>query len=391
MKATSKKRIALLIFCAGTLTIHAQFTTGSGNIIQSTLGNVGLGYTSGTPTYQLDVKVPAVSGGENIMNITVSDQTSDFLRVINGTSSNNHFMPTIVGYKSASLSAATGLYIMGSVSGSNDVTGSSEPVINFNVRKDFTGTNAAIANRILFQWSNYSTKLMTMISTGDVGIGTTTPLRKLHVGGDLVVSIPSYIGTAGNYAAMIRGNGSGVSSATTPDYTWFNNDQCGIFHPAADVIGFSNGTYGERMRIHSNGYVGIGTTAPTAQLTVNGKTLIGDPGLSGFMGVGSNDYLLFVQKGILAEKVRVAVCTSASWADYVFEKDYKLKTIEELETYITENKHLPNIPSAKEVVDNGLDLATINSKLLEKVEELSLYIIQQNKRIDALEQAVEKK
>jgi hypothetical protein len=82
------------------------------------------------------------------------------------------------------------------------------------------------------------------------------------------------------------------------------------------------------------------------------------------------------------------VITITPWPDYVFEKNYKLKTIPELEVFLKENKHLPNVPSAAEVTKEGIDVATMNAKLLEKIEELSLYIIEQNKRIEALEQKV---
>ncbi len=116
----------------------------------------------------------------------------------------------------------------------------------------------------------------------------------------------------------------------------------------------------------------------------NGKTLIGNPALTSFAGT-PDGYLLFVQTGILTEKVKVAVCTTSNWSDYVFDKKYKLKSIEELESFVNINKHLPNVPSAEEVVKDGIDMATMDAKLLEKIEELSLYIIQQNKRIEVLE------
>jgi hypothetical protein len=98
-----------------------------------------------------------------------------------------------------------------------------------------------------------------------------------------------------------------------------------------------------------------------------------------------------VQKGILAEKVKVAICTQSNWSDFVFDEKYKLKNIEDLESFVKTNKHLPNIPSAEEVVKNGIDVANMDAKLLEKIEELFLYIIQQNKRIDALEKQMQTK
>jgi hypothetical protein len=85
---------------------------------------------------------------------------------------------------------------------------------------------------------------------------------------------------------------------------------------------------------------------------------------------------------------KVAVRTTADWSDYVFDNNYKLPTFNQLENYITTNKHLPDVPSAEEVVCNGgIDVAKMDAKLLQKIEELNLYVIQlekENKKQDAL-------
>ncbi len=96
-------------------------------------------------------------------------------------------------------------------------------------------------------------------------------------------------------------------------------------------------------------------------------------------------YGLLVEKGILTEKLKVATVASSDWADYVFEKDYKMLSLEDVEKYVKTNKHLPNVPSASEMSKNGLDVVASDSKLLEKIEELTLYIIELNKRIKTLE------
>jgi len=129
--------------------------------------------------------------------------------------------------------------------------------------------------------------------------------------------------------------------------------------------------------------LGLGTTNITAKLTVNGNVLIGDPSTVSL----PSGYRLYVQTGILAEKVKVAIPGTANWSDYVFEKTYKLKSFEELESYILANKHLPNIPSAEEMVKEGLDVANMDAKLLEKIEELHLYFLQLEKRLKDLEAA----
>lgn len=89
-----------------------------------------------------------------------------------------------------------------------------------------------------------------------------------------------------------------------------------------------------------------------------------------------------VEGGILTEKVKVALRSTANWADYVFANDYKLQPLKEVETFINENKHLPGVSSADELVKNGLDLADMQAKQMEKIEELTLYAIEQNKQIE---------
>ncbi len=136
----------------------------------------------------------------------------------------------------------------------------------------------------------------------------------------------------------------------------------------------------ERMRIAINGFVGINTTNPTAGLTVNSNVLIGDPSIVS-LPVG---YKLYVETGILTEKVKVAVKNTANWSDYVFAKDYKLKPLEEVDAFIKLNQHLPGVPSAEEVVKEGIDMATMDAKLLEKIEELTLYMIALKKEVETL-------
>ncbi|MFC7526753.1 hypothetical protein ACFQRK_22540 [Parapedobacter sp. GCM10030251] len=112
--------------------------------------------------------------------------------------------------------------------------------------------------------------------------------------------------------------------------------------------------------VYAMGNVGIGTTNPQAKLAVDG--------------------------GILATEVKVK--TDIAVPDYVFEPDYDLPALDEIEAYVKEHKHLPEIPSAKEIEKEGLDLAEMNLLLLKKVEELTLIIIEQNKRILSLETKV---
>ncbi|MCC5916535.1 MAG: hypothetical protein JJU02_04325 [Cryomorphaceae bacterium] len=99
---------------------------------------------------------------------------------------------------------------------------------------------------------------------------------------------------------------------------------------------------------------------------------------------GSNPggYKLYVEDGIRTEKVRVDIAASNGWADFVFEDDYQLMTIEELEAYITEHKHLPNVPFEAEVAEDGMDLAEMNAILLRQIEELTLRVIEMQKELN---------
>ncbi len=114
-------------------------------------------------------------------------------------------------------------------------------------------------------------------------------------------------------------------------------------------------------------------------LLVNGMVQIGD------VTVPNSNYMLFVEKGILSERFKCALKTdNVNWSDYVFKKDYKLMSIEELEKFVKKNHHLPNIPSAEEVYRDGIDLAIMDAKLLEKIEELALYVIELKKEMELL-------
>jgi hypothetical protein len=104
-------------------------------------------------------------------------------------------------------------------------------------------------------------------------------------------------------------------------------------------------------------------------------------------GTATGGYNLLVKGGILTEKVKVALAVAGTdWADYVFEPEYKAKMmkLEDIEKYTIANKHLPNVPSAEEMVKGGLDVSQTSKMFMEKIEELTLYMIEMNKEIKAL-------
>lgn len=195
---------------------------------------------------------------------------------------------------------------------------------------------------------------------------------------------------------------------------------------ADDKLSFKASSYN-----FTNGSVGIGTASPTAdyKLDVNGQficqsnvTIKGK--LLQLFGASGNEYQtimmsgtgiahglimwkgadhaftltsgdfpenagtygavnLKINGGILCEQVKVISDVPA--ADYVFNKDYKLLSLKEVESYIVKNKHLPNIPSAEEFKVNGYKVGEMDQMLLEKIEELTLHLIELNKKLEALE------
>lgn len=126
---------------------------------------------------------------------------------------------------------------------------------------------------------------------------------------------------------------------------------------------FSWDSYGnKKMTLTSNGSLGIGTTT-------------------------TGTHKLAVEGSIGAREVKVQ---ATGWADFVFKKEYNLPTLEEVEKHIAEKGHLENIPSEEEVLKNGINLGEMNAKLLQKIEEMTLYMITQNKQIIDLQQRLEK-
>lgn len=194
---------------------------------------------------------------------------------------------------------------------------------------------------------------------GNVGIGTTSPTRKLDVNGH----------------AKIRG--SLILNQTTSDYT---DIQLG--HDTNDRIFSDNST----AKHYGGGMFFRVTPDPSLNITHNyiDVMMLTD---KGNVGIGTSDtkgYKLAIagSKGVIAEEVTVKL--QSNWPDYVFTEDYKLPTLIEVEKQIKDKGHLANIPSAKEVEKNGVKLGEMNKKLLEKIEELTLYTIQQEKEIQKL-------
>jgi hypothetical protein len=205
---------------------------------------------------------------------------------------------------------------------------------------------------------------------GKVGIGSATPKAILDVTsfiengalGAVFGRLPEGNGSNSGTFLGVRGYGTqpidSKSFAIEHSFYGQTNSSINFFRGDGASGGFvtiNTDTNIERVRIDSDGNVGIGI-APSFKLHV-----VGD--------VRGNRFISNTQ----------------TYADFVFEDDYQLTPLSEVEQFIKKNKHLPDVPAEAEVMENGIDLAAMNVKLLQKVEELTLYIIEQNKRIEALE------
>lgn len=174
------------------------------------------------------------------------------------------------------------------------------------------------------------------------------------------------------------------------DVSFFNgNIGLGIENPTStlEVVGNTGGVNGRNFKItYAGGGSGLANTEFSAltHIThipdVNGWTaLYAKQGSAKKAGVFDGD--VSVNGNIHTKEVKVDL---NGWADFVFEKDYKLPTLEDVENYIIEHKHLPEIPNEAEVTERGVNLGEMNAKLLQKIEELTLYLIDINKQIQHL-------
>lgn len=179
-----------------------------------------------------------------------------------------------------------------------------------------------------------------------------------------------------SYGRTINLGGTGINFYTSNEVAFGG----AIFPTDTSLVIWSNsGSANYLVFQPSWGNTGIGTYTPNAKFHLNGAQLIG--GNTARIAAG---HVLSVDGRVIAEEVTVQ--NSTSWPDYVFEKNYKLMSLEELSLFIKNNKHLPNIPAASVVEKEGIQLGEMNRKLMEKVEELTLYILELNKRIKVLEE-----
>jgi hypothetical protein len=176
-----------------------------------------------------------------------------------------------------------------------------------------------------------------------------------------------------NFAALF--NGTTFRSSTADNYYTVRSTPV-----INNVAGYTGTVYGFYHNPTLTSLVG----KHIAWQNVTGDVYLGTT--SGNVGIGTTSpgsYKLAVEGTIGARRVKV---TQAAWADYVFDSTYQLASLQEVEQFIQQNKHLPDVPSAAEVKKEGLDLGDNQAVLLKKIEELTLYIIEQNKQLEVQKQ-----
>jgi hypothetical protein len=297
-------------------------------------GQLGIG--TANPTAKLDVRG----------TLKVASDASLSNKVSLNAGSGQKSVLSLKNWTAAQTSGTSGWDV---VAQSSTTCGTEAPGIKF-VQNIFSPGGSSTSNALLIG------------ENGRIGIGTSNPNSRLEV-----------YNTAA--AGHLRLSANDVANADQVridlDFHVANTN-----HTLARVASFyensaNNGSGGlrfftraagaltERMRIHSNGYVGIGLPA--------GKVA---------------DEMLTVNGTIHAKRVKVNL--AGPLADYVFDKNYKLMDLKDVENYVNEHSHLPEVPSATEVANNGMDLGEMQNKMLQKIEELTLYVIKQQKEIDEL-------
>ncbi|SDX69245.1 hypothetical protein SAMN05444410_1275 [Hydrobacter penzbergensis] len=269
-------------------------------------------------------------------------------------------------------------------------------------------------------------------SSGNVGIGTTSPISQLHLSSDsnhsfnlsrsngtygfriyrdaLAGNILFQIGTTpttwetkikigegggANTKLLLNPNGGNVGIGTTSPISQLHlsSDSNHSFN-----LSRSNGTYGFRIyrdALGGNILFQIGTTPTTWETKIkigegegtNTKLLLNPDG--GNVGIGTSlpSEKLSVNGNVRAQKI---IVTQTGWSDYVFEPAYQLRSLTDVERFIKKNRRLPEIPSQKEVEEKGVSIGDNQAMLLKKIEELTLYVIELKKENDGLKQRVEK-
>ena len=223
----------------------------------------------------------------------------------------------------------------------------------------------------------YNQQGITINTIGNVGIGMDNPTERLHVNGNAFVN-----GTMNVTSTFLMGGANqtlSIGRAYTQTLGW-----------GSSYIGFNahkenNGSWTSKTNTWLNGGAVIWATMDGDLLFAN----IPSTGSTNHTGITDADIVSNVNlklgaDGLLQAKEIKVTISGNDWPDYVFDNSYTLPSLEQTEEYIKDNGHLPGVPSAKEIEEQGLNLGEMNKILMQKVEELTLQVIELNKQIKEL-------
>lgn len=334
--------------------------------------------------------------------INTSGQNNVFMGWASGNENTNGSDNTFIGTQAGGLNKG-GAYNtnIGKLAGYNNLNGSNNTFIGagantFGVNKASLFSSSAIG-------TNARVSINNAIVLGDfenndlkVGIGIHDPQFALDVKGSInlrkIGSLPSELKFGSiNFLKIDEKENAGVGLYATVDPTASHSMAIGYkaFASADNVLALG-GTKENAVN------VGIGNSAPKNRLEIT-TNIEGESGLTftnltkDAMALNSNSKFLSVDKkgkvglyNLSADQITLKVDNRNKWPDYVFTKDFKLLSLSELEHYIKINSHLPNIPSAEEMVEKGIPVETMISKLLKNQEEMTLHMIEMKKEIEQL-------
>lgn len=420
------------VACAAFGTGALRYANGSDN---TAVGNLALGALSNTGVQ--NVTVGGYSLGKNttgsynnafgvnsMANITTGYGNAAFGHASLLTNATGIYN-TAIGYHSLwSMSAGNNNTALGNGTLDNISTG------NYNVA---IGSGATVTNAVDYQLSIQNViygLTMSNAANGKIGIGlvpaatvagATQGLQpvgtfaKLQLGGSAAIpslrlnNVPSTTALAGRSYLFIDAAGIVTQAPISAAVNSVVNTISGTNALTTTVNGVASAPVTLFNLYSTNGIINAATTTGinrtvdmndrniwfnTTNSPTNGRLYIGANPL---YPTNTGNYRLYVEGGILAEKVKIALrSNTTNWADYVFADDYKLMPLKTVAAFVKKNKHLPGINAAEDLVKNGLDLGEMQAKQMGKIEELTLYIIEQNNmlekqqaQIEALKAAVE--
>lgn len=374
------------------------FLTGFIGIAQNTFPtgvntNVGIGTTAPSTRLQI-TSATAGTSGVRLTNMTSSTATTTGnSKALSVDASGNIILTPVVN----TAPTVTNIYNTNGTLLSNRTVTLNNNNLNFN--------SATAGGNLFINGVN-----------GNVGIGNIAPTAKLDVSGILKANqavFTSSLADGQTFSSFLDRNDkcivAGIGKSIGTGVGYVNTRMINFFDfPVSNFDTKSSFLFSIEDRNDIGRYRMTGETGGTTNLIMldktqtevfkvyddgNNRTVLSLPKSDSYLGIGTTNfvdgldtYRLSVKGAIRADRVKVYT----TWADYVFNKNYDLPTLEEVEQHIKDNGHLKDIPSAKEVEANGIELGEMNKLLLQKIEELTLYMIDMKKEINVLKSQIKK-